>query len=290
MKIKNYGKFATLLLAMVTTYANAQTAPNFKGNGESWSDVVKVTDDINVKKTTYDLNKISSKGVKKTIAEQELGKITKVRYDMIKSAAITYGAQAGLASAGEELNKKVEEYNKNGALDKAYNFEYLQLEPGLMPPVISEANNAYKQSDENTVRASDKMYRIEFPARLVTAVPNWRNYLFVEYGDPQVPYDVNLPITSAENDVWDKFVAKGWEEGHDQAREMYQNGLARLNRDYTGMLRYKKLYEEGKVTKPKIERQSLGVTGGGNEMAIGDRVIRKTREAQLNPNSKKWFK
>ena len=56
------------------------------------------------------------------------------------------------------------------------------------------------------------------------------------------------------------------------------------------MLRYKRLYELGMVTKPKLSRSELGITGGGKEMAIGDRVIKKTQDAQLNPNKNKWFK
>ena len=82
----------------------------------------------------------------------------------------------------------------------------------------------------------------------------------------------------------------GWEDGYEQAADQFGDNLARLERDFTGMLRYKRLYELGMVTKPKLSRSELGITGGGKEMAIGDRVIKKTQDAQLNPNKNKWFK
>lgn len=243
--------------------------------------------DIN--KTEYNLSNIMSNELPKTLEEREQSKVNQMRYNQIQTAAFTFGAQAGLANGSKIINKKVEEFNgKDNKLDVVYDFSKLLLEPGLVPPVISEGRDAYNQPSENEVRAADKIYKIEVPAKIVTAPPDWRNYLLLEVTNPEPPMKGILPKTTDEKKIWDEWVQKGWVEGHEQAKDLYDNALSQLNFHFKGMLKYKELYEQGKVTKPKLSRQNLGVTGGGKEMAEGDRIIKKTEDAQLRTNG--WYK
>lgn len=245
----------------------------------------------NVDPTKFNISNISASSVEKTLKANSESKVSFVRQEMLQSAALSFGTQAGLANAAVSINKALDQFNgTDKKLDTVYDFSKIMLEPGFLPPVISEGRNAYNQPTANEVRAADTIYKIEFPARIVNAAPNWRDYLYVEMSEPETPAKSTLPKNSAENKIWDEWVKKGWEDGYVQAADLYESGLARLDRDFKGMIRYKKLYQLNMVTKPKITKTELGVTGGGNEMAVGDRVIKKTHDAELNPKSNKWFK
>lgn len=68
--------------------------------------------------------------------------------------------------------------------------------------------------------------------------PNWRDYLY--FGTAAVgdePVFGNLrPKNDVEREIWRDYIAKGWNQGVDQANVMLQYGLDRLNRDLTGMI------------------------------------------------------
>lgn len=290
-KITMIGK--TLILGFSLTFASQNVFANTQGvpsnnriiGDQYWSD--SKNDDI-ITASKFNINNISASSVEKTLKVEEESKINSVRAEMLQNAAMAFGTQAGLANAGAYINRKLE--TKSGILDSTYDFRKIQLEPGFLPPVITEGRDAYNQPAEDEVRAADTIYKIEFPARIVNATPDWRTYLFVNVTEPETPNKAVLPQTSAESKLWDKYIKMGWEQGYEQASDLYEIGLNRLNRDFKGMLRYKKLYEMGMVTKPKLSKTELGVTGGGNEMSIGDRIIKKTQDAELNPKTKTWFK
>lgn len=221
-------------------------------------------------------------------ADAEKSKIPQIRADSIQSAAAAFGAQAGLASRAQKINEALK--TKSSYYDKVFNFSALQLEPGFLPPVISEGTDAYNQPNDDEVRAADRLYKIEFPARLVNTVPHWQQYLFVPFGNPSMPDSSVLPKNSAEKKLWDEYAKQGWDQGVTQADNLFDANRGRLKRDFEGMIRFKRLYEQGLVVKPTLARSELGITGGGNEMAVGDRLIKITTKAQLNPDGKRWSK
>lgn len=209
-----------------------------------------------------------------------------LRAQVIQEAAAAFGAQAGLAARARQLN---EELQRNAShYDRVFNFSAIMLEPGFLPPVISEGRDAYNQPSDFQVRAADRIYKIEFPARLVNVPPRWQDYLFVPPSEAMRPDRTALPKTAAERALWDQWAASGWQQGVALAEETFRSNMGRLKRDFEGMLRYKTLYAQGLVVKPVLARSVLGVTGGGDEMAVGDRIYEVTGKAALNPDQSKW--
>lgn len=208
------------------------------------------------------------------------------RAQAIQEAAATYGAQAGLAYRVQEITRQLNSHSSD--YDRVFNFSALMLQPGFLPPVISEGRDLYNQTDGSTVRAAERLYKIEFPARLVNTPPRWQDYLALGVDAPQTPDQTVLPRTTAEKTLWDAWAKQGWTQGVSQANQMFEANLGRLKRDFEGMLRFKSLYEQNMVSKPILARSNLGVTGGGDEMAVGDRIIRITYKAGLNPGAGKW--
>jgi defect-in-organelle-trafficking protein DotC len=125
-------------------------------------------------------------------------------------------------------------------------------------------------------------------ARFATTAPNWREYLWLNFNKPTLPDRTLLPRTSEENKVWRAGIHAGWEKGTQQAYSIFQQNLARLKRDFRGMLLYRKLLEEKMISPPFVSRTELGVTGDGEDMRVNDQVLRIVELPKLQTNSRRW--
>ena len=76
-------------------------------------------------------------------------------------------------------------------------------------------------------------------------------------------------------------MAEGWAQGEKQAVEIYLSDLDRLQRDITGMARFRVLLRSGLVEEPRVAFQNRAVEGGRDSLHVGDRVIRITDQPGL---------
>lgn len=212
--------------------------------------------------------------------------ISDIRLKMLKDTALGLGAQGGLAFGSKEINKHL--LNEKWHLETIYNFNGMMLSHGVLPPVLVEGNNSLHLADPNTIRVADKTYQIIHQARFATTPPNWREYLWMSFKKPDLPSKVLLPKNALEREVWRKNIVLGWEKGIEQAYSIFQQNLARLKRDYQGMMLYRKLLQEKMVSPPFVSRTELGVTGNGSDMRINDQVLRITELPKLQTDSNHW--
>lgn len=212
--------------------------------------------------------------------------IPMARASLIQEAAAAFGAQAGMASRTRELNSASN--TRTVDYDRAFRFADLMIEPGFLAPVVTEGRDAYVQPNSREVRVADRIYRIEIPERLVNTPPRWQEYLLLPPPTPLAPDRLARPRTDAERAWWDRWARFGWDRGVAQADQSFQSRMARLRRDFEGMVRFKSLYQQGAITMPILATSNLGVTGGGDEMAINDRIYRITEGAKLDPNAQRW--
>ena len=213
--------------------------------------------------------------------------ISKARLEAIKEAALGYGVRSGLARRSYEVGQIIME--NQSMLDSIYNFAAMVLDKNVLPPVLQEAQNSLNQSGSDTIRIVDATYRIERQAQFVTAPPNWRDYLMRDFRyTTDVPSSALLPTTDGEKAIWQQFVSEGWKVGMDQANQIFDRSLARLERDYKGMILYKSLLAKGMISKPYVAEADLGVTGDGNSININDRILRITAKPQLEVNPASW--
>lgn len=212
--------------------------------------------------------------------------LNKIRETAIKETAGSIGAQAGLAWRTRELNDLL---TKNShQLDEIFNFNAILLSHNVLPPVLVEERDSLTLDDSETIRLASRDYQILFPARFVTAAPTWRDYIFLVYKKPDIPNYSLLPKSDIERTLWNKYIKIGWQNGIDQANQIFNSNLNRLKRDFGGMILYRKLYAQKIVSAPFVAQADLGITGGGNSMRINDRVLRITAISELDPNSKHW--
>lgn len=218
-------------------------------------------------------------------SDQKIG-LSSLRSRSLIDSAMSIGAQGGLAWASNEMNRSMNEDRKY--LDTIFNFNGMMLSHGVLPPVLVEGDYTLNLDDPNTIRVADRTYKIVQQARFATTPPNWREYLLLGFSKPELPDRTLLPRTFEEQRVWCAGVKKGWAKGVEQAYSIFQQNLARLKRDFNGMILYRKLLQEQMISQPFVSRTELGVTGDGNDMRINDQVLRIVELPKLQTNTKDW--
>lgn len=232
------------------------------------------------------LNQLENIQQEETPHTSSEGELSGLRIKALEDTAMSLGAQGGLAWASEKINARLEK--DRWYLETIYNFNGMMLSHGVLPPVLEEGDNSLNLADPNTIRISDKTYKIVAQARFATTPPNWRDYLWLTYTKPEMPSKFLLPHTSDEQKIWKKSIKLGWEKGIEQAYSIFQQSLATLRRDYRGMLLYRKLLQEKMVSPPYVSKTNLGVTGNGSDMRINDQVLRITELPKLQTDSNNW--
>lgn len=213
-------------------------------------------------------------------------KTSKIREAALKETALSVGAQSGLASRAKAIDDELVKETRN--LDAIYDFNSLILENNVLPPVLLEGRNTLNLDDTQTIRISDRVYKISKQAHFVTTPPGWRQYLWMDYQQPERPHVSLLPKNKEERELWSAYVAKGWENGINQANIILEESIARIKEDFTGMILYRKLLAMNMVTPPYVSHTDLGVTGDADEIHIDDKVLRITALPGLNINSNEW--
>ncbi|MBI1301408.1 MAG: type IV secretion system protein DotC [Alphaproteobacteria bacterium] len=214
-----------------------------------------------------------------------------IRIEALREAAISFGARGGLAKRTFEIREELtlrERY-----LSKVFDFRQLLIAApsGLLiePPIVTESMNAMLiDINGETAAVSDKIYNIIRNARIVSTPRTWQIYLEREWGEVLPPPDILTPQNVEERNMWIEYAAKGWEEGYKQANQIFEEDLARLEADYQGMIRYRMLLAQGMISPPYALQIDRGITGGGNEMRIGDRAVQITGRPQLITGSDSW--
>ncbi|MGQ3889899.1 type IV secretion system DotC family protein [Legionella sp. CNM-1927-20] len=209
-----------------------------------------------------------------------------MRATALSEIALSLGAQAGLACRANIINKHLTKQAR--ILDAVFDFNSLVLDHNILPPVLLEGRNTLNLADTQTIRVSDRTYKIAKQARFITTPPNWREYLWMDYKQPDPPNLAMLPKTKAERKAWRTCVARGWKNGIEQANTILDESIARIKEDYMGMILYRKLLAMNMVTAPFVASTDLGVTGDASEIHIDDRVLRITALPGLNVNSNEW--
>lgn len=240
----------------------------------------------NVHKTNAGNPDISDSDVDEELMNLDL------RRDAQKEAALSYGARGGLAKRGYQIAERLRDYEV--VLDKVFDFRALLVKApsGLLiePPIVRESLDSILITASGVEAAvADRVLNINKQAKIVSAPRDWRQYLVTSYDSTvQPPPKVLWPKDAKEQAAWNGWVRQGWKAGFDQAEDGFDTNLNRLVADYNGMVRYRMLLSEGMISQPYALHEDRGVTGGKNEMRVGDRALRITGPSQFLTGSELW--
>lgn len=215
-----------------------------------------------------------------------------IRRDAQREAALSYGARGGLAKRNYQITEQLQGYGDN--LDKVFDFRSLLIKApsGMLiePPIIREALDALViTAGGNEAAVADQILNINKQAKIVTAPRDWRHYLLQAWeSDIAPPPRVLWPKNAQEQAEWDGWVAQGWEAGYQQGDDIFETNLNQLVSDYNGMVRYRMLVAQGKVSQPYALHEDRGVTKANNVMRVGDRALRITGPSEFLTGAELW--
>jgi defect-in-organelle-trafficking protein DotC len=215
-----------------------------------------------------------------------------MRRDAQREAALSYGARGGLSKRSYQIMERLSGYE--GVLDKVFDFRQLLVKApsGLLiePPIVRESLDTMVITDNgNEAAVADQVLKINRQAKIVPTARNWRQYLVMAY-ESQItpPPRVLWPKNREEQLSWNAWVAEGWDAGYLQGEEIFNSSLNQLVSDYRGMVRYRMLLAQGKISQPYALHEDRGVTGGRSEMRVGDRALRITGPSQFLTGGDLW--
>lgn len=226
-----------------------------------------------------------------TIIDEDTSLPFDIRAEAMREAAISYGARGGLAMRTWEIRQELD--TRARYMDQVYDFKQLLIPAPsgflIEPPIVTETMNALLiETGGQQAAVSDRIYNIIRNARIVSTARSWRTYLEREWGTVEYPPDVLRPENDEERIIWIENVTKGWKLGYEQANEIFEEDLSRLTSDFNGMVRYRLLLSQGMVSPPYALQVDRGVTGGGEEMRVGDRAVQITGVPELVPGYDQW--
>ena len=212
------------------------------------------------------------------------------RASAVRLAALGFGARAGLARRTWEIAAMLDRHGPK--LSAIYRFGDLVLRENgftVLPPVLAETRRAFRLEPAGTRAASARrVLRILEPARLVSAAPDWRDWLRRAWPAAEPPAAVLFPRDDEEDARWRRLLAEGWAKGVALADDIFAADLDRLNRAFEGVILWHRLNRDVRVTAPGIEVERAGVSGHETLMRIGTATARIARPARFELDAGRW--
>lgn len=218
--------------------------------------------------------------------------ITEIRRRALVEAAQGYGSQMGYARRGWEIENLLQ--SRSSDLSQVFDFNRVVSEAPvkagyIVPPIVSRSFDAFtSENDGREASVADEYLTIVAPGKIVPVQPTWRDYLLFSAIAPEEPAKSLLPRSQVEKGIYDELFQSGWSAGVELADAELSSRLDRLNRDYEGMLQYRRLVSMGMMDRLVLQDADFGVTGGGDEMRIGSRTVKIVSDAEFETNPRRW--
>ena len=224
--------------------------------------------------------------------EEDAEEITEIRRQALLEAAQGYGSQLGYARRAWEIESLLEK--RSIQLSQIFDFNRVVSEAPVragyvVPPIVSRSHDAFRtDADGREASVADEYLTIVAPGRIMPVQPTWRDYLLFSAGEPHDLPQSLQPRSEGEKELFDAWFREGWVAGVALADAEMDSRLARLRRDYEGMLQYRRLVSMGMMDRMVLQDADFGVTGSGDEMRIGSRTVQIVSDAQFETDPARW--
>ena len=212
------------------------------------------------------------------------------RRSAMRAAGLAFGARAGLARRGWEIDAMLERHGAR--LSAIYRFRDLMLRTGgftVMPPVLAGTDRAFRL-DRDGARAAGarRVLRIVEPERIVSAAPHWRDFLVRDWPEAALPAALLFPRDRAEVAPWRRWLREGWKRGAALADDIFAADLERLNRVFEGLVLWRRANLAQMVSAPSVVAERLAVSGHGRLIRIDESVARLGAPARFDLRTERW--
>lgn len=226
----------------------------------------------------------------KGVSFRENTAVMLMRPAAIREAAQLVTFQTAIAWRYKQLVAATESHG--AIMDTAFDFSPLVMTQGealIMPPLLTRAGASMRLESGETATSAKTTYELLEPARYIATVPNWREFLMVDgFPEPEKPNPAVLPKNDEERAIWRAAVREAWVQGLAEADQLYADNVARMVRNYRGVMLYHLLTAQHLLSKVETASADLGMHTSDNKLNIGQKVYRITapsvftaREAEL---------
>ena len=213
-----------------------------------------------------------------------------MRRNAMRTAAVGYAARAGLARRGWEIARVLERYAPQ--LARIFRFRDLMIRKAgflVQPPVLVETRQAFRlDRSRNRAASAGRHLKIVAAGRILSGLPDWRDFLVRQWAGPETPAAVLFPRDAAERQLWRAWLEKGWKEGTDLADTIFLDDLDRLTGVFEGIVLWHRLNGQRMVSAPVLSLERSPVSGGGNVMRIDESLMSIAARASLVARPDLW--
>jgi len=206
-----------------------------------------------------------------------------LRPSAIREAAQLVTLHAAIACRYKELLESTEKYAP--ILDAAFDFSPLLMTEGsalIKPPVLTRAGASLRIEKPDAATAAETTYELLEPARFVAHAPNWREFLMTDdFPAPETPNPAVLPKNEKEQAIWRTAVRETWAEGLAAAQQLYADNVARMTRQYRGIMLYHLLTAQSLLSKVSSASASQPLNASDSKLYVGQHVYRITAPSRF---------
>ena len=174
-------------------------------------------------------------------------------------------------------------------MDTAFNFGPLLMTQGdalILPPVLTRAGVSMRIESGETATTAQTSYELLAPARYVSTVPTWREFLMTDgFPEPEKPNPAVMPKNDKERLIWRAAVREAWAQGVTEADQLFTDNVSRMVRQYRGVMLYHLLTAQHLLSRVNTASADVGMktTDSGNKLHIGQKVYRITGPSAFLP-------
>ncbi len=213
-----------------------------------------------------------------------------MRRNAMRTAAVGYAARAGLTHRGWEIARILEHFSPQ--IGRVFRFRDLMIHEGgflVQPPVLAETRQAFRLDRSlNRAASAGRHLKIVAAERIISAVPDWRDFLIRQWAKADAPASVLFPRDAAERELWRGWLEEGWKEGTDLADMIFLDDLDRLAGFFEGLVLWHRLNRQRMVSAPVLSLERSAVSGGGDVMRIDESLVTIAARASLVARPDLW--
>ena len=224
----------------------------------------------------------------KGISSKDNTAVNLMRPSAIREAAQLVTFQTAIAHRYKQLLVATEE--RSAIMDAAFDFSPLlmtQDDALIMPPLLTRAGASMRIEDTDTATTAKTTYELLAPARYISTVPTWREFLMANaFPTPEKPNPAVMPKDDKERAIWRAAVREAWAQGIAEADQLFADNVARMVREYRGVMLYHLLTAQHLLSRVNTASADLGMktSDKGNKLNIGQKVYRITAPSAFTLN------